>query len=155
MDPEVAFAGEVLYPQAQPWEVVFDALWVSHSEFWLVAGDGFGADIVTAIPEGDSVRGNGEAIGIPTQGSAGRIAVVLSAWEEPAPDGRGVLLGMSRITAPDRELALVNVEGREPGPVLVLRDEGDHEVKVWRLAPGSDGAVERYDVRVWPCPARG
>ncbi|MEU6622631.1 hypothetical protein ABZ926_17945 [Streptomyces litmocidini] len=155
MDPEMALVGEVLFPEAQPWEVVFDALWVSHSEFWLVAGDGPGADIVGAVPEGDAVKGNGEAIGIPAQGSAGRVAVVLSVWEAPAPDGRGVLLGTSRIAAPGRELALVNVEGREPGPVLVLPDEGEYEVKVWRLASKSADDPERYDVRVWRCPAPG
>ncbi|WP_329428025.1 hypothetical protein [Streptomyces sp. NBC_01268] len=155
MDPETAFAGEELFAHARPWDVVYDALWVSHSEFWLVAGNGPGADVVTAIPEGDSVKGNGEAIGIATLGSAGRIAVALSVWEASAPDGQGTLLGTSRIMVPDRELAVVNVEGREPGPVLVVLDEGEHEVKVWRLAPGSADDPERYDVRVWLCPARG
>ncbi|MFE5594239.1 hypothetical protein [Streptomyces sp. NPDC056549] len=86
MDPETAFAGEVLFPQVQPWDVVFDNLWVSYSEFWLVAGAGPGADLESAIPEGDAVKGNGEAIGIPTQIPAGCIAVALSVWEAPAPD---------------------------------------------------------------------
>ncbi|MFI6416946.1 hypothetical protein ACIBG6_05910 [Streptomyces sp. NPDC050842] len=152
MDPVVAFGGDALFLHAQPWDVVFDALWVSHSEFWLVAGDGPGADIVSAIPEGDSVKGNGEAVGIPAQGSASRIAVVLSVWEDPAPDGRGTLLGTSRITASTRELSLVNVEGKEPGPVLVLPDEGEHEVRVWRCPAGQASDPERYDIRVWPCP---
>ncbi|GGT26998.1 hypothetical protein GCM10010222_81000 [Streptomyces tanashiensis] len=155
MAPETAFADVALFPQAQPWDVVFDALWVSYSEFWLVAGAGPGADIESAIPEGDAVKGNGEAIGIPTQISAGHIAVALSVWGAPAPDGQGLLLGTARITAPDREVTLVNVEGREPGPVLVLPDEGEHEVKVWRLEPRKPGDPERYDVRVWLCPVRG
>ncbi|WP_369147859.1 hypothetical protein [Streptomyces sp. R44] len=150
MESETAFADEELFPRDQPWDAVFDALSVSHSEFWLVADDMLGADLVSAVPEGDTLKGNGAAVGIPTQLSARRIAVVLSVWEEPAPDGRGVLLGTSRITAPGRELSLVNVEGREPGPVLVLPDEGEHEVKVWRLAPAEAGGPERYDVRVWP-----
>ncbi|MET7760135.1 transposase [Streptomyces sp. NPDC005389] len=50
MDYGNAFAGEELFPGVQPWDVVYDALWVSHSEFWLAAGDGLGADVVTAIP---------------------------------------------------------------------------------------------------------
>ncbi|MFF7780295.1 hypothetical protein ACFZCG_38475 [Streptomyces tanashiensis] len=154
MDPENAFAGEGLFPDVQPWDAVYDALLGAHSEFWLAAGDGPGADIVTAIPEGDSVRGNGEAVGIPTLGSTGRIAAVLSVWEAPAPDGQGTLLGTSRITSLTRELALVNVEGREPGPVLVLPDEGEHEVRVWRRAAGSVDDPECYDIRVWLCPAR-
>ncbi|WP_030557039.1 hypothetical protein [Streptomyces exfoliatus] len=154
MDPEKAFAGEELFPDAQPWDTVYDAMWVSHGEFWLSAGDGPGTDIVTAIPEGDSVKGNGEAIGIPTLGSSTGIAAVLSVWESPAPDAQGTLLGMSRITSPTRELSLVNVEGREPGPVLVLPDEGEHEVRVWRCAAKGADDPERYDIRVWLYPTR-
>ncbi|MDX2565254.1 hypothetical protein PV371_37255 [Streptomyces sp. TX20-6-3] len=154
MDPGNAFTGEELFPGVQPWDVVYDALWVSHSEFWLAAGDGLGADVVTAIPEGDSVKGNGVAVGSPTLGSAGRVTAVLSVWESPAPDGQGTLLGTSRITSPTRELALINVEGREPGPVLVLQDEGEHEVKVWRRATTSTDDPEHFDIRVWPCPTR-
>ncbi|KQX14914.1 hypothetical protein ASC82_06545 [Streptomyces sp. Root431] len=150
MRPETAFTGEDLFPHAQPWDVVFDVLRVSHGEFWLVAGDGPGAGIVSAIPEGDSLTGNGEAIGIPTLASAGHVAVALSVWEGPAPDGPGKLLGTSRIVAPDRELALVNVEGREPGPVLVLPDEGEHQVRVWRRPARGVGGPECYDIRVWP-----
>ncbi|MFD4322241.1 hypothetical protein [Streptomyces sp. NPDC058548] len=153
MDPEAAFGGDDLFPHAQPWDVTYDALWVSHSAFWLVAGSGPGADIVTAIPERDSVKGNGEAIGIPTTGSATRIAAALSIWEGPAPDGQGLLLGGCPISVPDRELALVNVEGREPGPVLVLAEEGGHQVSVWRREATSLEEPERYDIRVWPCPA--
>lgn len=81
-DPETMF-GEDLFPTDQPWDVVFDSLWVSHSEFWLVAGPG--ADIVSTIPEGDSVRGNGEAVGVPTFSSATDVGVALSVWEGPAP----------------------------------------------------------------------
>ncbi|WP_225805583.1 hypothetical protein [Streptomyces sp. NK15101] len=149
MDPERVFAGEDLFPGAQPWDRVYAAMWVSHSEFWLVAGDGPCADPVTAIPEGDCVKGNGEAIGIPTLGSATRIQAVLSVWESPSPDGQGTLLGTSRITSPTRELTLINVEGREPGPVLVLPNEGEHEVRVWRCAARSAADPERYDIRVW------
>ncbi|MEU6882913.1 hypothetical protein [Streptomyces sp. NPDC046712] len=147
MDPVTIF-GKDLFPADQPWDVVFDALWVSHSEFWLVAGSGAGADVVSAIPEGDSVRGIGEAVGVPTLSSATDVGVALSVWEGPAPDGAGTLLGTSRIEAPDREVSLVNVEGREPGPVLVLPEGGEHEVRVWRCAEGP----ERYDIRMWPCP---
>ncbi|MEE1820242.1 hypothetical protein PUR59_35175 [Streptomyces sp. SP18ES09] len=155
MNPETAFADEALFPDAQPWDVVLDTLWGSYGEFWLVAGAGPGADVETAIPEREAVAGNGEAVGIPTVESAGRIAVVLSVWEAPAPDGLGVPLGSSRITGAGRELVLTNVEGREPSPVLVLPDEGEHEVAVWRLAPPGAGGPERYAVRVWPCPAGG
>ncbi|MFE1549878.1 hypothetical protein [Streptomyces sp. NPDC058718] len=150
MHPETAFADEDLFPHSKPWDVVYDVLWVTHSEFWLVAGDGPGADLVGAIPEGDSLKGNAEAIGIPTLASAGHVAVALSVWEEPAPDGHGELLGTSRIVAPGRELALVNVEGREPGPVLVLPDEGEHQVRVWRRSATGAGGSECYDIRVWP-----
>jgi hypothetical protein len=155
VDPEKAFAGEDLFPETQPWDMVYDAMWVSHGEFWLTAGEGPGADIVSALPEGDSVKGNGEAIGIPTAASHVRIVAALSVWETPAPDRQGTLLGTSRITSPTRELGLVNVEGREPGPVLVLPDEGEHEVKVWRLAPENAGDRERYDIRVWLRPTHG
>ncbi|MER5708588.1 hypothetical protein [Streptomyces sp. NPDC002122] len=150
MHPETALADEDFFPHAQPWDVVYDVFRVTHSEFWLVVGDGPGADIVSAIPEGDSLKGNGEAIGIPTLASAGHVAVAPSVWEEPAPDGHGKLLGTSRIVAPGRELALVNVEGREPGPVLVLPDEGEHQVWVWRRPARGGGGTECYDVRVWP-----
>ncbi|MFJ6581280.1 hypothetical protein ACIQMY_35555 [Streptomyces sp. NPDC091368] len=153
MNPEAAFADAALFPDAQPSDVVLDTLGVSYGEFWLVAGAGPGTDIETAIPEGDAVAGNGAAVGVPTVEPTGRIAVVLSVWEAPAPDGLGVPLGTSRITAPGRELALINVEGREPGPLLVLPDGGEHEVAVWRLARPGAGGPERYDIRVWPCPA--
>ncbi|MFJ4868575.1 hypothetical protein [Streptomyces sp. NPDC088757] len=154
MDPEKAFTGEELFPEAQPWDTVYDAMWVSYSEFWLTAGGGPAADIATAIPEGDAVKGNGEAIGIPTLGSNTRIAAVLSVWESPAPDGQGTPLGTARITSLTRELALVNVEGREPGPALVLPDEGEHEVRVWRRTARSADDPECYDIRVWLCPTR-
>ncbi|MFB7368913.1 hypothetical protein ACFC0D_03590 [Streptomyces sp. NPDC056222] len=149
MDSAMMF-GEDLFPTDQPWDVVFDSLWVSHSEFWLVAAGGHGADIVSAVPDGDSVRGSEDAVGVPTLTSAAHIGVVLSVWEGPAPDGAGALLGTSRIEAPDREVTLVNVEGREPGPVLVLSDGGEHEVRVWRRSEGP----ERYDIRIWPCATR-
>jgi len=152
MDPEKVFAGEELFPGAQPWDSVYDTLWVTHSVFWLVAGTGPGADIVSAVPEGDSVKGSGEAVGIPTPTSAARVTAVLSVWDSPAPDGRGTSLGAARITVPARELVLVNVEGREPGPVLVLPEEGEHEVRVWWLATSGAEELDRYDIRLWRRP---
>ncbi|MFG3350154.1 hypothetical protein ACGF1Z_34465 [Streptomyces sp. NPDC048018] len=153
-DIEPAFDSSVVFPGKQPWDVVFDALWVTHGEFWLVAGSGPGADITSAVPEGDGVQGNGEAVGIPASAS-GRVGVALSVWAGPAPDGQGVTLGASLISVPDRELALVNVEGREPGPVLVLPDDGDYEVRAWRCPPTEEQTlVERYDIRAWLCPTQ-
>ncbi|GGU12802.1 hypothetical protein GCM10010272_67510 [Streptomyces lateritius] len=154
MDPESMINSD-LYPDRQPWDVVFDELWVSHSEFWLVAGSGPGADIVSAIPEGDAVTGNGEAIGIPTSGSAGDVSIALSVWEAPVPEGRGTWLGTCRIWAPGRELSFVNVEGREPGPVLVLPEGAEYQVSVWRCAKADAAGSERYDIRVWQCPTSG
>ncbi|MFF8836057.1 hypothetical protein [Streptomyces sp. NPDC015130] len=152
MDPENAFNSDTLFPDVQPWDAVYDSMWVSHGEFWLVAGDGPGVDTTTAIPRGDTVQGNGDAVGVPTTGSTDRIAAVLSVWDSPAPDRLGTLLGTSRISSPTRELALINVEGREPGPVLVLPDEGEYEVKVWRCAVQTADDLEGYDIRVWLCP---
>ncbi|WP_328946755.1 hypothetical protein OG259_40080 [Streptomyces sp. NBC_00250] len=151
MDPLRVSAEDELFPSAQPWDVVDDSLWVSHSEFWLVAGSGPGIDIVSAVPEGDSIKGNGGAVGIPTRASETRIAAVVSVWEGAAPHGDGAFLGTCRITVPDRELALVNVEGREPGPVLVLPEEGEHTVSVWRRDVSGSDAAEQYDIRVWRC----
>ncbi|MFE5614199.1 hypothetical protein [Streptomyces sp. NPDC056524] len=149
MDPETMF-GEDLFPSDQPWDVVFDSLWVSYSEFWLTASSDPN-DITSVIPDGDSVAGNGKAVGIPTLISAGDIAVALSVWRRPAPDGVGNLLGGSRINAADREVSLVNVEGREPGPILVLPEADEYQVKVWRLpSAGGPEEPERYDIRVWP-----
>ncbi|MCT4357816.1 hypothetical protein M5362_32435 [Streptomyces sp. Je 1-79] len=147
--------GKSMFPADQPWDVVFDALWVSYSEFWLVAGSGPGADFTPVIPDGDSVQGNGGAVGVPTSRSTTRIEVALSVWDRPAPDGTGTPLGTARIEVPDREVALVNVEGREPGPVLVLPEADEYQVKVWRcpVAPGS--APERYDIRLWPYSEKG
>ncbi|MFG3041890.1 hypothetical protein ACGFYZ_33830 [Streptomyces sp. NPDC048330] len=152
MEPVANFENDKLFPDRQPWDVVYDALWVTHGEFWLVAGSGPGGDIDSAIPEDGSIKGNGEAVGIPAASANGRVGAALSVWEEPAPDSQGTPLGTCRIGAPDRELALVNVEGRESGPVLVLPDAGEYQVSVWRCAAAGDGGSERYDIRVWPCP---
>ncbi|MFG3345772.1 hypothetical protein ACGF1Z_12010 [Streptomyces sp. NPDC048018] len=151
MDPDTSLVAASLFPDEQPWDVVFDAFHVTHGQFWLVAGDG--AEIVSAVPEGDSLKGNGAAIGIPASRSATRVSVALSFWEEPAHDGCGALVGRCRIAVPDRELALVNVEGREPGPVLLLPDGGEYEVTVRRLEAEDAVAPERYEIRVWPCAA--
>ncbi|MFJ8659723.1 hypothetical protein [Streptomyces sp. NPDC093795] len=142
-----------MFPGRSPWHVVFDVLSVSHSQFWLVSGSMPGSPIVCPVPEGDSMKGNGEAVGVPTLASATRVDVVLSAWEREAPEGHGTPLGTCRIWVPGRELVLVNVEGREPGPVLVLPDAEEFQVRGWRC-PASDGhGPERYDLRVGPVPA--
>ncbi|MFI0990509.1 hypothetical protein [Streptomyces exfoliatus] len=150
MDNDASF-GAGLFQGKVPWDVIYDTLWVSHKEFWLVAGTGPGPDIVTAIPEGDTIACNGEAVGIPTL-TEGLVNVALSVWGGPPPDGQGPLLGTGRINAVDRELALVNVEGREPGAVLILEEAGEHQVRVWRAAPRADDQAELFDVRIWPCP---
>ncbi|MFC9337391.1 hypothetical protein ACFT0G_02975 [Streptomyces sp. NPDC057020] len=150
MDNNADF-GAHLFPGESPWDAIYDTLWVSHREFWLVAGTGPGPNIMTAIPEGDTIACNGEAVGIPTL-SEGRVSVALSVWEGPAPDGQGSFLGTGQINVSDRELSLLNVEGREPGPVLTLEEEGQHEVRVWRAAARSSDGAELFDVRIWPCP---
>ncbi|WNO76777.1 MULTISPECIES: hypothetical protein [unclassified Streptomyces] len=139
--------GEDLLPDRQPWDVTFDELTVSYSQFWVLAEGGARCDVESATPRGDSVYGHGAAVGVPTLASRANISAVLSVWDDAPPDGIGVYLGRCRIEVAERELTLVNVEGREPGPALVLPDSGSHEVKVWRRS--ADGP-EQYDIRVWP-----
>ncbi|MFI1016845.1 hypothetical protein [Streptomyces sp. NPDC020965] len=147
----VTVFGENLFPDRQPWDVVFDTLKVSHSEFWVLAEGGDHGDLESAIPQEGVVSAHGTAVGVPTRASRTRIGIALSVWGETPPDGRGVYLGTCRVDAPARELTCVNVEGREPGPALVLPDAGEYGVKAWRCASEEP---ERYDIRVWPCPDR-
>ncbi|GGR51696.1 hypothetical protein [Streptomyces roseolus] len=153
MDDEAEFENN-LFLGGEPTDVVFDALWVTYSQFWLTlaAADRF-VDVSTAIPAADSIATNGDAVGIPTRSSAGNVKVALSAWPATPPDGQGDLLGSSSVVVEGRELHLVNVEGREPGPVLVLEDDGSYEVRVWRSEPAGTGATEYFDIRVWQDPA--
>lgn len=151
MEPETMFDKGLFPADLQPWDAVFDYLWVTHSEFWLVAGPD--ADIVSAIPDRNSVAGNGGAVGVPAPSSETHVGVALSIWEGPAPDGAGALLGTTKIEVPDREVTLANVEGREPGPVLVLPEADGYQVAVWRLPAEVEGEVpERFDIRMWPLP---
>lgn len=147
MGHEMRFEG-TLFSGDNPWDVVFDILRTPYREFWLI-GDSR-ADIESAIPGSDSIAGNSEAVGIPCL-REGRVLVSISVWEGPAPDGQGDYLGASQISAPEREVTLINVEGRDPGPVLVLQDEGDHHVKVWRSIARNSNGFEQYDIRLWPC----
>ncbi|MER7666373.1 hypothetical protein [Streptomyces sp. NPDC096193] len=143
--------GEDLFPDRQPWDVAFDELTVSYSQFWVLGEGGDRGDVESAIPQGDAVSGHGTAAGVPTRASRALIGAALSVWDETPPDGVGTYLGTCRIEVPERELTLVNVEGREPGPVLVLPDGGAYAVKVWRR---SGDEPEQYDIRVWPSPGR-
>ncbi|MGA5198305.1 hypothetical protein [Streptomyces exfoliatus] len=143
--------GDNLFEGANPIDVAFDTLWVTHREFWLVAGDGPGADVSTAIPVGDSLAHNGEAVGIPTL-AEGFVNVALSAWASRPPHAQGFLLGSCSINANEREVSLINVEGREPGPVLVLEEAGEHQVSVWRSIPQNDDDFEMFDIRIWLGP---
>ncbi|MEU2656047.1 hypothetical protein ABZ615_12050 [Streptomyces sp. NPDC007325] len=139
-----------LFQEREPTDVVFDTLWVTHSEFWLVlAAAGHFVDVSTAIPSEDSIVGNGDAVGIPTRESVVDVRISLSVWPTTPPDGRGAPLGSTSIEVEGRELRLVNVEGREPGPVLLLEEDGPHLVRVWRSEPGPEGQKEFYDIRVW------
>ncbi|GGT54653.1 hypothetical protein GCM10010271_68150 [Streptomyces kurssanovii] len=142
---------EDLFPDRQPWDVAFDELTVSYSQFWVLAEGGDRSDAESAVPQDDAVSGHGTAAGVPTQASRVHIGAALSVWDETPPDGAGVYLGSCRIDVPERELTLVNVEGREPGPSLVLPDSGIYAVKVWRR---SADETEQYDIRVWPSPGR-
>ncbi|MER5966671.1 hypothetical protein [Streptomyces sp. NPDC002057] len=148
MDHDLTFDGDAQTPE----DVVYDSFFVSYREFWLVAAGGPDPDLTEAIPEENSIAGGGESVGIPTLRD-GVVRVTLSSWENPAPDARGTFLGQSLITAPEREITLRNVEGKEPGSVLVLESEGDYHVKVWRSGDGSGDDLEEYDIRVWPYPA--
>ncbi|MET7622808.1 hypothetical protein [Streptomyces sp. NPDC005408] len=150
MEPATVF-GEDVFPDRQPWDVVFDALTVSYGEFWVLAEGGDRDDVESAIPDGDAVSGHGTAVGVPTRESRTSIEVALSVWDDTPPDGDGAYLNACRINVPERELRVVNVEGREPGPALVLPDSGAYEVKVWRRV--CDGP-EQYDIRVWPSPGQ-
>ncbi|MFE6222976.1 hypothetical protein [Streptomyces sp. NPDC057854] len=155
MDDEAEFESN-LFLVGEPTDVVFDALSVTYSQFWLAlaAADHF-VDVSTAVPAADSIVTNGDAVGIPTKISAGHVKVALSAWPATPPDGQGVLLGSSSIEVEGRELHLVNVEGREPGPALVLEDDGPYEVRVWRSEPAGTSTTEYFDIRVCRDPASG
>ncbi|MFI0829549.1 hypothetical protein ACH4Q7_34640 [Streptomyces roseolus] len=155
MDGEAEFESG-LFLDGEPTDVVFDALWVTYSQFWLAlaAADRF-VDVSTAIPAADSIATNGDAVGIPTRSSAGNVKVALSAWPATPPDGQGDLLDSSSIVVEGRELHLVNVEGREPGPVLVVEDDGPYEVRVWRSEPAGASTTEYFDIRVCRGPASG
>ncbi|MFF9340515.1 hypothetical protein ACF1CG_12315 [Streptomyces sp. NPDC014773] len=149
MDDEAEFERNS-FRDGEPWDVVFDTLWIICSQFWLVlAAADRSVDVSTVIPAGDSIASNGDAVGIPTRISAGHVKVALSAWPATPPDGQGVPLGSSSIVVEGRELRLVNVEGREPGPVLVLEEDGPYEVRVWR---SEVQGAEYFDIRVWQGP---
>ncbi|MFE9045306.1 hypothetical protein ACFY9F_32320 [Streptomyces sp. NPDC012421] len=142
-----------IFQECEPTDVVYDTLGVTHSEFWLVlAAAGHFVDVSTAIPSDDSIAGNGDAVGIPTRESVGDVGISLSVWPTTPPDGTGAPLGSTSIRVEGRELRLVNVEGREPGPVLLLEEDGPYLVRVWRSEPGSEGQKEFYDIRVWKDP---
>ena len=140
-----------LFQGDEPTDVVFDSLWVTYSQFWLVPVAGPYPEVTTAIPVGDAIAANGEVVGLPTKNSAGDVRVALSVWSATPPDGHGTLLGSASIVVEGRELRLINVEGREPGPVLVLDDDGTYEVRVWRSEP-AEVTPEFFDIRVWQNP---
>ncbi|MGW3521383.1 hypothetical protein [Streptomyces hydrogenans] len=150
MDDGAGFERD-LFQGNEPTDVVFDSLWVTYSEFWLAPAAGPYADVTTAIPVGDAIAANGEVVGIPTKNSAGDVTVALSVWPATPPDGRGTLLGSASIEVEGRELHLINIEGREPGPVLVLEDDGTYEVRVWKSEP-AEVTPEFFDIRVWQNP---
>ncbi|MDX2290926.1 MULTISPECIES: hypothetical protein [Streptomyces] len=154
MDNGAEFERNV-FQGGEPTDVVVDTLWVTHSQFWLAPAAGTYPDVTTAIPVGDSIAENAEVVGIPTKSSAGDMRVALSLWPTTPPDGRGTLLGSASIVVEGRELHLINVEGREPGPVLVLEDDGTYKVRVWRTEPAETTAAEYFDIRVWQGPTSG
>ncbi|MFF2776058.1 hypothetical protein ACFVU3_14225 [Streptomyces sp. NPDC058052] len=135
MDDAAAFES-ALFRDGEPYDVAFDSLWVTYGEFWLVSTAGCSVDVSTAIPTADSIVTNGGAVGIPAKSSAGHMAMALSLWSATPPDGRGIPLGSSSITVEGRELSLVNVEGREPAPALVVEEDGTYQVRVWRSELG-------------------
>ncbi|RVU20961.1 hypothetical protein EOT10_26935 [Streptomyces antnestii] len=145
MEPETNSQSS-LFGNTGPWDVVYDDFVISYSQFWVAARDG--ADFTTAIPAGEEVKGNGQAVGIPAASQETRVEVALSYWQSTPPDGVGKYLGSAVLDVPNRELRCLNVEGREEPAVLVLPDDGSHEVKVWRR----NDLPEQYDIRVSECP---
>lgn len=142
--------GSAVFRGDQPWDFAVGSITVSHGEFWVSDNDG-GTEL--AVPVGDTATAGDGVIGIPTLVQDTVAGVVLSVWEKEPPAGAGTSLGSCRIRTTGRELKCLSVDG--PGDaVLVLPEAGAYEVAVWRrIEPGEDFRCERYDVRVWPCPA--
>jgi hypothetical protein len=133
-----------------PFESAWDVLKLDCGYFSLV-GDRGAADGTPQNLDPQQVHSGG-VLAVRSSVQTIRVKVVVSLWEGPAPDGDGVFLGEGVLWCPDAELSIDSPPDTWEVLAVTLEEPGHYCVKVWREAVCEDGAKERFDVRMWPCP---
>jgi len=138
----------------KPLESVWDVIKLDYGYFNLV-GDRGAADGAFQAPLDPQQSRSGGALTVPSSVQTTRVKVLLSLWEqEPASNGRGVLLGEGVLWCPDAEVSVDSPTDTWEVLPMTLEEPGYYGVRVWREATDEDGAKERFDVRMWLRPGQ-
>jgi len=133
-------------------ESVSDVLPLDYGYFSLVGDRGAAGDTSQDL-DPQQVR-SGAALVVLSSVQTTRVKVVVSLWEEPAPDGSGVFLGEGVLWCPEAEVSIDSPPDTWEFLAVALEEPGHYGVKVWREPVSEDVVKERFDVRMWLRPGR-